>query len=111
MYGILAHSKLSLNIHGDISQSEAANLRLLEVTGSGALLLTENQSNLGEYFNNEEVVTYDSVSDLIEKINYYLTNNEAASQIAAAGRKRTLLDHTYDNRVVDLSKKLINIVS
>ena len=111
MYEILANSKLSLNIHGDISQSEAANLRLLEVTGSGALLLTENQSNLGEYFNNEEVVTYDSVSDLIEKINYYLTNNEAASQIAAAGRKRTLLDHTYDNRVVDLSKKLINIVS
>ena len=110
MYEILANSKLSLNIHGDISQSEAANLRLLEVTGSGALLLTENQPNLGEYFNGEEVVTYESINDLVEKINYYMNNDEAASQIAAAGRKRTLMDHTYDNRVIDLSKKLINIV-
>ena len=110
MYEVLANSKISLNIHGDISQSEAANLRLLEVTGSGALLITENQSNLEDYFTNKEVVTYDSVSDLIEKINYYLNNDEAASQIAAAGRKRTLMDHTYDNRVIDLSKKLINII-
>jgi spore maturation protein CgeB len=65
---------------------------------------------LEDYFTNKEVVTYDSVSDLIEKINYYLNNNEAASQIAAAGRKRTIRDHTYDNRVIELSKKLINII-
>jgi glycosyltransferase involved in cell wall biosynthesis len=110
MYKLLADSKISLNIHGDISQNEAANLRLLEVTGSGTLLITEDQPNLTDYFNSDEVVSYNSVDDLIEKIKYYMQNSKVASQIAEAGRKRALFDHTYDNRVNKLSAKLINIL-
>jgi spore maturation protein CgeB len=108
LFKLLANSKISINIHGDISSSEAANIRLLEVTGAGSLLLTESQPNLDNYFKGDEVVSYQSLPDLLDKIRFYMENDKLAKEIAKAGQIRTLSEHTFDHRATEMSDILLS---
>jgi hypothetical protein len=110
LFKLFADSKISLNIHVDSSPNESANVRLLETTGCGSLLLTENSPNLNEYFSENEVVTYDSYNDLESKIRFLRNNDEFAREIASRGREKTLSSHTYDNRVSNISKALLKLL-
>lgn len=108
MYEIFAQSKITLNRHiSAIAKNYANNFRLYEATGMGAMLITDYKDNLGEIFKiGQEVETYKSPQELIEKIRYYLTHDREREKIARAGQKRTLKDHTYEKR----TKELINIL-
>jgi hypothetical protein len=110
LFRLFANSKMSINIHGDNSLNEAANVRLLETTGCGSLLLTEKTPNLNEYFDDDEIVAYESLQDLIEKITFYKNNQEQAKRIAEAGQAKTISSHTYDNRVSEITETLLNLL-
>ena len=70
MFQVLRNSKISLNIHTDISPISASNIRLFEATGVGTCLLTDWKENLPELFvPDKEVVTYRSFDECIEKKN------------------------------------------
>jgi len=47
-------------------------------------------------------VTYKSEEDCIEKVNWLLSHPNELKQIAAAGQKRTLRDHTFEKRAEEL---------
>ncbi len=103
MYETLARSKVTLNTHGEIASSWTGNMRLFEATGVGTCLVTDWKENLSELFNlDSEVVTYKSVQECIEKIQWLLENSDRRKEIASAGQLRTLHDHTYANRVDEL---------
>ncbi len=88
MFRILLSSGITLYFHGDIVH-KAANIRLFEATGSGALLLTDWKENLSEFFEpGKEVVTFRSLDECIEKNNYYRENEEEREIIARAGQKK-----------------------
>lgn len=110
LFELFSNSKMSINIHGDDSPNEAANVRLLEATGCGSLLLTEDKSNLIEYFNDDEMVSYESLQDLIEKITFFSENEEFAEKIAIAGRVKTLASHTYDHRASEITETLLSFL-
>ena len=49
-------------------------------------LLTENYDNLNKIFQpDKEIVTYNNLDDLYEKIKYLCSNKKVAQQIAEAG--------------------------
>lgn len=103
MFGVLARSRVVLNRHVDAAAGYANNMRLFEATGIGACLLTDAGKNLGELFEvDSEVVTYDNPLDALDKARYLIDHQQQAQQIAEAGQRRTLADHTYDNRVGQL---------
>ncbi len=107
MHRILARSRIVINAHSDVADGYSNNMRLFEATGVGALLVTELGSNLTELFEpGRELVTYDGAADLIQKVRYYLDNPEEARTIAAAGQARTLAEHTYRDRMPELSRML-----
>jgi spore maturation protein CgeB len=107
MYRILARTQVALNRHGDIAEDYANNMRLFEATGVGALLLTESARNLpGLFTPGEEVVTYDSPDDLVEKVRHYVAHPDERIAIAAAGQRRTLTEHTYRHRMRQLDELL-----
>jgi hypothetical protein len=110
LFKLFSDSKMSVNIHGDDSPNEAANARLLETTGCGSLLFTESKPNLSDYFKNDEVVAYESLQDLIEKITFFIDNEKIAEKIAKAGRERTITNHTYDDRANEISKILLSLL-
>ncbi len=99
MFQQLRNSRVVFNNHIDISPVSASNMRLFETTGVGACLLTDWRANLHELFEpDSEILTYRSAAECVEKLEYILAHNSERCQIAAAGQKRTLRDHNFDNR-------------
>jgi hypothetical protein len=107
MYRVLAQSRIAVNRHGDFASGYAANMRMFEATGVGALLVTESATNLPDFFEpGREVVAYDGVDDLVEKIRHFVKHDEERREIAAAGQRRTLSEHTYGRRIRQLTRIL-----
>ena len=95
MYIALARSRLTLNMHIDIAEGFANNLRLYEATGMGACLVTEWGKNLADLFEpGREVVAYKSLEECVDLCRYYLDNPAEAEAIAIAGQRRCLAEHT-----------------
>jgi hypothetical protein len=98
----------SYKIAFNINISDDVNFRTFEVTGAGALLLTNYTPNLERLFKiNEEIVVYESPDDLLSKINTLLSNDNLRESIAKAGHSRSKNYHSYDNR----SKMLIQYLA
>ena len=98
MFSVYGKSKIAFNLHIGESKNQAGNMRMYEVTGMGALLLSdkkEDDQNL--WINEKEFVEYTSIDDAIEKINYYLRNEKERIEIAKAGQLRTHTMYNYQN--------------
>lgn len=105
MYKTIQQHLGVLNIHADSSPKYASNMRLFETTGTGSLLLTDWRENLAELFeDNIEVLTYRSEEECLEKAKWITNNPIAAQNIAAAGQKRTLSEHTFSKRATKLAE-------
>ncbi len=75
MYRQLQRSKIALNIHIDMAEQYAANMRLYEATGVGTMLLTDWKTNLPELFETgKEVAAYRSTEECVELVKYYLSS-------------------------------------
>lgn len=108
MYSHLQRAKIALNIHIDMAEQFAANMRLYEATGVGTLLLTDWKANLHEIFGPGEVAAYRSTQECIELIQYYLEHDSERLAMAKAGQQRTLCQHTYYHRMQELVEILDN---
>jgi spore maturation protein CgeB len=110
MYQLLGDSEVTFNNHIDISARFANNLRLYEATGVGACLLTDWKANLPEIFEPDlEVVTYRNAEEAAEKVDYLLGHESVRREIAEAGQRRTLRDHTFDARARQLEEMIWNL--
>ncbi len=107
MYRIFAKSKIVINRHISVAGKFANNARLYEATGMGAMLLTDKKKNLHEIFRvGSEIGIYKNHSDLLKKIDYYLSHDQERNRIARSGQARTLKNHSYRFRM----KELIRII-
>lgn len=103
MYRILGRSKISFNRHINTAENNANNMRLYEATGMGSLLLTDMKDNLNNIFEiDKEIVTYTCKEEALEKVKYLKNNPKKLYEIASAGQKRTLKEHTYEIRMREL---------
>ena len=99
MYNILHQSIVTFNKHTDATQGDVGNMRLFEATGTGTCLITDLGYNLCDLFDTDkEVMTYSSIDEAVEKANYLLGHPAVAAEIASAGQKRVLKDHTTFQR-------------
>jgi hypothetical protein len=102
MYRTFRRSRVNYNSHIGIAES-ASNRRLFEVTGVGSCLLTDDKRGMSTLFDvGAEVVTYSGTEDCIEKATWLLEHPRERAQLARAGQRRTLADHTYAQRAVEL---------
>ena len=112
MYRQLRRSKIALNIHIDMAEQYAANMRLYEATGVGTLLLTDWKTNLHELFEiGKEVVAYRSTEECVELVQHYLAHDAEREAIAKAGQQRTLSEHSYYHRMQELTEILNRYLS
>ena len=111
MFNVLNNSKIVFNTHGDNSIATAANMRMTEATGVGALLLTDWKENLHELFvPDEEVVAYKSTAEAIDKIKMLLANETLRKTIAERGQLRTLKDYSYKKRMEQFADFIIKFI-
>jgi spore maturation protein CgeB len=102
MYKTLQNSKITFNSHIDISGQFAGNMRMYEATGMGSMLLTDGKYSQQKNFDDNEVVYYENVNDAIEKLEYYLRNDDERNKIAINGQKRTLENYNYQRSTSQL---------
>jgi len=111
MYRVLARSKVVVNVHVEAAKGLAGNMRMFEVTGSGSLLLTDGEQNIGEIFDPDtQVVCYEDSDELIQKTKFYLRNAAEREAVARAGQERTLRNHSTIGRSVELENILGEIL-
>jgi spore maturation protein CgeB len=73
--------------------------RNFEVPGCGGFLLTERVPHLELYFElDQEVAVFDDTDDLAERVRYWLEHDAERQQVADAGYRRVMAEHTYDHR-------------
>ena len=56
--------------------------------GNGLLTFIDSKTEMGDFFNNNEIILYNSISDLCDKINFYKNNDLIRKKIANKGRKK-----------------------
>ncbi len=99
-------SLINLNLHsspfhaGINPQGDYLNPRVFDLAAAGAFQLVDWRSQLPEFFQPElEVVTFTSLTEVREKIGYFLAHAEERCQLALKSRERCRRDHTYTQRL------------
>ncbi len=105
-YEIYRRAKVVVNRHGEIAAGYVNNLRCFEATGCGALLMTELAPNLRDLFPSDTVVGYINPEYLCEKIEWFLSHDQARETMAVWGQNHTLNNHTYAHRMKTVSAVL-----
>ena len=78
---------------------------MFEITGCGSCMFVENRVNIEDLFDKKkEVVTYDNIEDLIDKITFYSNNLKITEKIAFNGYEKTRKLHTTKNRAIEIDK-------
>jgi len=81
--------------------------RPFEITGCGGFCITGEADDTGSYYVlGKEIVTYHDISDLIQKVRYYLEHDEERKAIAKAGYERAIHEHTYGVRLAHIMQQL-----
>lgn len=75
-------------------------LRIWDVLGSGGFLLTNYQAEIPYYFEEgKDLVCFDGVDDLRDKVGYYLSHEEERLEIAQNGYRKVKDLHNYIERI------------
>jgi len=96
-------SKIGINIsHFDLERYSSD--RMTRIMGCGVLCFTHAYKGLEiDFIDGVHLVAWNNVSDLKEKINYYLANDKEGERIAKAGH-REVQKFTFDKQVENLLK-------
>ena len=87
-YKALVNSKMGLNLSRGLPTKHYSSNRIASLMGNGLLTFVDKKTQLNDMFSKNEIVMYENVNDLTNKINFYKKNDHLRSKIAAAGRKR-----------------------
>jgi glycosyltransferase involved in cell wall biosynthesis len=111
MYDVIRNSNVTLNKHTFIEGfPDVGNMRMFESTGMGTCLLTDSKDNISDLFNpDDEVVTYSSDEECIQKLNYLIDNPKMAKEIGYRGQKRTEKVHSLESRCKIIDHHLRNL--
>jgi molybdopterin converting factor small subunit len=95
-------------IHFNKTLSNDINYRIFETMGCNTLILTNHTENINTFFNDmENIVIYNNETELFEKLNILLSDNDLIKKISNSGYKLVKNNHTYDNRA-DVLLKIIS---
>ena len=95
-------ARIALNVH-HAQMREGPNMRTFEIPLARAFQLTDHKSCMADLFDiGTELAVYKGIDDLLTLIDRYLGDAQARHDIAVAGRRRVVRDHTYEVRMRQL---------
>lgn len=103
---VFYYSKINLNITMRSIQTGLSQ-RIWDILGCRGFLLSNYQSEIPEYFTiGKDLDCYETLSELKEKIAFYLTHEEKRKEISLHGYQTTVSHHTYIHRVYQILKTI-----
>lgn len=92
-----ARAKICLNIH--TAGSEGLNPRAFDILAAGGFQLVDERRYYDRCNDGREIISYHNEASLIEKVDYYLIQDEERDSIAKAGRKAVLSIRSFSSCV------------
>ena len=87
-YKSLLNSKMALNLsRGEPTKHYSSN-RIASLMGNGLLVFIDKKVGMDKFFNKEEIIFYDSINDLANKIKFYKKNDKLRKNIAKKGKEK-----------------------
>jgi hypothetical protein len=101
---VINESAVSLNLsNASVGALDQIKGRDFEVPACRALLVTKHVEALPEYYAvGTEVLTYDTLDDLIRTSRWALDHPSETERVREAGYQRVLRDHTYEQRFKEI---------
>ena len=87
-YESLINSKMGLNLSRGLPTKYYSSNRIASLIGNGLLTFVDKKTQIGDFFNKNEIVLYDNITDLSEKIKFYKKNSKLRKKIAYLGKKK-----------------------
>jgi glycosyltransferase involved in cell wall biosynthesis len=84
----ISQSKIGLNLSQGKPAKYYSSDRFSQLIGNGLLVMIDENTKIGNFFNKDEIVLYKNISDLSEKIVKYTNDNKLRNKIARKGRRK-----------------------
>jgi spore maturation protein CgeB len=99
-------AKISLNTNV-LPRARGVNLKTFEICAAGGFQLTDNPTDLGGLFEiDRELAVFGGEGDFRAKILEWLAKSKERADIAAAGKRRVIEDHSMAMRINELMSYL-----
>jgi spore maturation protein CgeB len=101
---VIRHTKIFLGQDGDgPPPGRHLSNRSFAVVGCGGFYLCRRTSGIEHVYKvGKEVEVFDTDDEMVDKVRYYLENDEARKRIALAGQKKVLEHFTYRSRMEEI---------
>ena len=87
-YKALVNSKMGLNLSRGLPTKYYSSNRIASLMGNGLLTFIDKKTQMHDFFNNNEIIFYDNITDLSDKIKFYKKNDKSRIKIARNGKKK-----------------------
>src|SRR6056300_359894 len=87
-YKALENSKMGLNLSRGLPTKYYSSNRIASLMGNGLLTFIDKKTQMNDFFNNNEIIFYNGINDLSEKIKFYKKNEKSRVKIAKKGKKK-----------------------
>jgi glycosyltransferase involved in cell wall biosynthesis len=87
-YQALVNSKMGLNLSRGLPTKYYSSNRIASLIGNGLLTFIDKKTEINDFFNKNEIVLYDNIDDLSQKIKFYKKNPKIRKKIASNGKKK-----------------------
>ena len=87
-YMSLLNSKMALNLSRGKPTKYYSSNRIASLMGNGLLVFVNKKVKMNDFFNDKEIITYQSIDELSDKIRYYKNNDIQRRKIAKNGKKK-----------------------
>ena len=84
----LINSKMALNLSRGKPTKYYSSNRIASVVGNGLLTFIDKKVQMSDFFNDNEIIFYDNINDLSDKIKFYSINDKLRKKIAKNGKKK-----------------------
>ncbi len=87
-YQALVNSKMGLNLSRGLPTKYYSSNRIASLIGNGLLTFIDRKTHINDFFTNNEIILYENIDDLSDKISFYKKNSNLRQKIAANGKKK-----------------------
>ena len=104
---------ININLHSSVytdklvSEGDFVNPRTFELAACGAFQLVDKRSLMPELFEQDELVTFESLQELENLIQQYKNNPQEREAISRKAQEKVYKEHTYAKRM----QTLLNFIS
>ena len=87
-YKSLLNSKMALNLSRGNPTKHYSSNRIASLMGNGLMVFIDQKVEMNNFFNSNEIVSYNDIDDLANKIKFYKRNDKKRAKIAKKGKEK-----------------------